>query len=335
MSTSRRLPTATATLLATLAIVAGCTSPATSPAPSAAATSGPTGNPAACAQAPEPASVDAWTGANDSANLSVIPVAISGDLACGLNRFLFSFVDSNNNVLASPDREASVAFYDLGRDTEVPVIQTASRFIWAIEDVRGIYETDVEFPEAGVWGAEFHFAPKAGGDGSTVRVAFEVLKDGRVKGVGDAAPSDATLTLADVGGDIRKLSTDTAPVADFYKVSIKQALVDHKPFLVAFATPKFCATGQCGPTLDRVKPFLAQYPTVTFINVEPYQLEWKDDQLQPVMTQGGLTPVQATLDWGLISEPWVFVVDRDGIITASFEGVFADSELKLALDKVK
>jgi hypothetical protein len=69
--------------------------------------------------------------------------------------------------------------------------------------------------------------------------------------------------------------------------------------------------------------------------VEPYQLEWKDDQLQPVMTQGGLTPVQATLDWGLISEPWVFVVDRDGIITASFEGVFADSELKLALDKVK
>ena len=50
-------------------------------------------------------------------------------------------------------------------------------------------------------------------------------------------------------------------------------LAAHEPFVLVFATPKFCKTAQCGPTLDRIKPFAARYPTVTFINVEPYKLE--------------------------------------------------------------
>jgi hypothetical protein len=48
-----------------------------------------------------------------------------------------------------------------------------------------------------------------------------------------------------------------------------------------------------------------------------------------------LTPTQATLDWRLPTEPWVFVVDRDGIVTDSFMLIFSDEELEAALTNVE
>ena len=108
------------------------------------------------------------------------------------------------------------------------------------------------------------------------------------------------------------------------------------PFLVAFATPKFCTSGQCGPTLERVKPLIDKYPTVTFINVEPYELKADaGGQLQPVLTGADLTPTKATTEWGLLSEPWIFVVDRAGMVTASYGLIFSEAEITSALDAVK
>jgi hypothetical protein len=105
--------------------------------------------------------------------------------------------------------------------------------------------------------------------------------------------------------------------------------------VLAFATPKFCASAQCGPTLDRLKPFVARYPSVTFINVEPYELRDEGGQLQPVVTNSNLTPARPTLEWGLLSEPWVFVVGRDGIVRGSFALIFGEAELAAAIDQVK
>jgi hypothetical protein len=85
-----------------------------------------------------------------------------------------------------------------------------------------------------------------------------------------------------------------------------------------------------------VKPFVERYPDVTFINVEPYKLKFENGSLQadldPATSQ--LVPVEATLQWGLVSEPWVFVVDRDGIVQGSFGLIFSDEELTTALDGV-
>ena len=113
------------------------------------------------------------------------------------------------------------------------------------------------------------------------------------------------------------------------------ALADRKPFVLVFATPKFCASGQCGPTLERIKPFKATYPSVTFINVEPFELRLESGQLQPVLTGGQLTPARPSIEWGLLSEPWVFVVNRDGVVTASLGLIFGETELATALDAVK
>ena len=81
----------------------------------------------------------------------------------------------------------------------------------------------------------------------------------------DARPTSAATS--------RSISTDAKPDPAFYQTSVADALAAHKPFLLVFATPKFCASAQCGPTLEQIKPIAAAHPEVTFINVEPYQLE--------------------------------------------------------------
>ena len=191
--------------------------------------------------------------------------------------------------------------------------------------MRGIYVANVSLPEAGQYGAEVTTS-KAGGSPEALRLRFDVQPSTTVIGVGDKAPASKTPTLADVGGDASHISTDTHPDPAFYQTSIDQALAKHDPFVVIFATPKFCTSAQCGPTLDSIKPYVAKYPGVTFIHVEPYKLKLVD---------GALQATAITDEWHLMSEPVVYVVNRDGVVTAQLDLIFSDAELTAALDAVK
>ena len=191
-----------------------------------------------------------------------------------------------------------------------------------------------DLPTAGSCGTEFTTAV-GGGSPEIIRIVLDVQPTSSVVAVGDKAPASDTPTLADVGGDVSKISTDPAPVAAFYETSIADAIAAKEPFVVAFATPKFCASQQCGPTLDRSSRSPRAHPGVTFINVEPYVLELQDGQLQPVLTDDQLTPAASTNEWRLPTEPWVFVVNRDGVITASLMMIFSDEELEAAIAAVE
>lgn len=296
----------------------------------------PAGATVPCAEQapPEQASIPEWAPGQQVP--SVFPVIVSSgmSIACGENRFMFSFLDADNTPVAAPDRAASIAFYDLAADPATPVTSAEGTFVWGIEGTVGIYVTNVSFPSAGLWGAEFTTTP-AGGAQETIRLQFQVYPEPAVVSVGDEAPASDTPTLADVGGDVASLSTDEEPVERFYETSVADALAAKEPFVLVFATPKFCASAQCGPTLDLVKPVAEANPELTVINVEPYELEDVEGQLQPVLTEaGGLTPAEATLEWKLLSEPWIFVVDGDGIVSASFEGIVSEAELEAAVAEV-
>jgi hypothetical protein len=295
------------------------------------------GDPSACASTPEPAAdvVSAWSGEQSP---SIFPQIInpSGTLACGQNRFMFSFLDASNTPVAAPDRTVTVAFTDLGSGTDTPDRTVDATFVWAIEDSVGIYVANVDFPTAGLWGAAFQ---TAGPDGATetIRMPFDVQPTSTTIAVGDRAPASDTLTLDDVGGDVSQISTDDEPVTAFYETSVADAIAAKQPFVLVFATPKFCVSAQCGPTLDRIKPIAAAHPDMTFINVEPYELQSVDGQLQPVLTgdPAQLTPVAAANEWKLAAEPWVFVVNGDGVVTASLMLIFGDQELEDAIAAVE
>jgi hypothetical protein len=264
---------------------------------------------------------------------SVFPVVVNSEFGIGPTRFLFGLVDASNNPVSSPDRSADVAFIQPGA-TSAPSPAPAT-FLWGIENVRGYYVASVDLKTAGQWTASISTVAK-GGSPETIQAPFTVKDKTSALAIGQKAPSVKTPTLADAGGDVTKVSTDPSPDPSFYKVSEDQALADHKPFALVFATPKFCTSRLCGPQLDQVKAVARDYPSVTFINVEPYKLELKDGQLQPVLdSSGNLQPVPAVDAFGILSEPWLYVVDKTGTITASFEGVFSEQELRGALDKVK
>ena len=263
------------------------------------------------------------------AKASILPVPVSSELGVGPNRYLFLFVDAKTNTpVSAPDRTASVSFTGPGGAT---IAATKAGFVWAIEGQEGIYVTAADFSTAGDWTAHFVTAA-AGKPEEKVDFGFQVVAKKHVIVPGDKAPSVDTPTLASVGGDVSKISSDPKPDKAFYETSIAAALTAKKPFVVVFATPKFCQSATCGPTLDKIKPVAAAHPNVTFINVEPYKLADDQGQLQPVLdAQGGLQSVAATDAFGLISEPYVFVVGSDGIVKASFELIFTPDEIEKAI----
>jgi hypothetical protein len=302
---------------------------------SAPAATGPSPVAGACATTPPPQGTpEGWDVGSQRPSIFPSVINPAGTVACGPNRLMFSFLDAQNVPVAAPDRTVDVKLFDLGADPAKAVAQGAATFIWAIEPRVGVYVIDVDLPTAGSYGIEFTTAA-GGGAPEVIRTLEDVQPTSSVVAVGDKAPASVTPTLADVGGDVSKISSDPKPVAAFYDTSIAQAIAARKAFVVAFATPKFCVSQQCGPTLDRLKPIAARHPGVTVINVEPYELEFKDGQLQPVLTDNNLTPAASTTEWRLPTEPWVFVVNRDGVVTESLMMIFSDEELEGALTAVE
>ncbi|MEI7744460.1 MAG: hypothetical protein WCK58_12030 [Chloroflexota bacterium] len=271
------------------------------------------------------------TPAPTAKSASVVPVIISSNKVVGANRFVFSFLDAKTNLpVAGPDRAASVAFIAPG--DPAPGTAAPAQFVWAIEGSRGEYILSTQFPVAGSWKAIFVTAAP-GKDQEAIGVAFDVVADGPTIAVGEKAPASKTPTLASVGGDIKLLSTDSKPDPAFYQTSVAEAVAQGKPFVLVFATPAFCQSAQCGPTLDRVKAVAKDAPAnIAFINVEPYKLTFTDGRLQPVLDSSGqLQPVDSVNDWQILSEPWIFTVDRTGVVRGSFEGVASDQELRDAI----
>jgi hypothetical protein len=300
-----------ARLIGLALLVAACSTPGTTADPSAAPVGSPSGS--------------AGAGA-------VFPVLVSSEVVVGENRILFSFLDaSGTKPIAAPDRTASIAFTGPGGEA-IPASE--GTFVWAIEGTSGLYVTEAEFPVAGSWSAQFTTAAP-GSPEATIPFVFDVREDATVVRPGEAAPSVDTPTLEDVGGEVEQISSDEEPQPSFYETSVADALAADEPFVLVFATPAFCQTQTCGPTLEKIKEAAARHPDVTIINVEPYETTFEDGQLQPVLDANNLlTPVEASDAYGLVTEPYVFVVDGDGKVARSFELIFTPEEIDAAIEAV-
>jgi hypothetical protein len=142
--------------------------------------------------------------------------------------------------------------------------------------------------------------------------------------VGDRAIRVHTQTGADVGGDLRKLSTRVPPPPELLNTDFADVL-GKKPVVLLFATPALCASRTCGPVVDIAEQVRAQSGQgVTFIQQEIYK---DNDPGKPVRDQ--------VTAWRLPTEPWAFVIDRAGKVAARFEGVFSVGELARAVARVK
>lgn len=142
--------------------------------------------------------------------------------------------------------------------------------------------------------------------------------------VGDQAIRIHTLTGADVGGVLSKISTRVPPPAEMLNTDFAD-VVGKKPVVLLFATPALCQSRTCGPVVDIADQVRAQNGKgVTFIQQEIYRDNDFNKGPRPQVTA-----------WHLPSEPWAFVIDRHGKITSRFEGVFSTGELARAVARVQ
>jgi len=140
--------------------------------------------------------------------------------------------------------------------------------------------------------------------------------------VGSKAIASRTPTIASTHGDLAALTTRRPPDRDLLRYSIADSLAAHRPFVVTFATPKFCTSRTCGPVVDVVDAVRKQFARtrIRFIHVEVYRDNDPAKGFNRWFTQ-----------WHLPTEPWTFLVGSNGRIAAKFEGSFSQAELAAAV----
>ena len=270
----------------------------------------------------------------------VVVVPAMGEIALGTQRFTFAAFTTQGEAVEAAG--ATVQFVllqgqqDLARqsvsavyyriEVETPHLHQAGDVHGHVE-AKGFFLVDAAtFDTSGFWRADVTLAggPAAGRKGS---LAFEVQSRGTSPALGAPAPATKNPTAKGLQ-DLAELTSRTPPYPPFHQMSIEEALQSRRPFVVAFATPAFCVSAICGPVLEIVRSVAdTAGDKAVFIQIEPYDLKI-------ARTQGRLSLVPAGREWGLQSEPWVFVVDREGRVAAKFEGLLTPQELLDAVNRV-
>lgn len=245
-------------------------------------------------------------------------LVVSSDLAVGPNRVAVGALNAENESVVHPDLDVGFEFF---RPDGTPAGKAEAEFIWAIPDVRGLWVASFDFDVAGAWQVGVR-----NGDGNlAVSPPFNVALEAAAVDVGEPAPRSVSKTTGD--GSLAEITTDTSPDPALYDQTVADAVTSGLPSVIVFATPAFCVSATCAPSLDTVKSLTGEFEDVNFVHVEVF-----DNLDAPSRDQLVLAPPVA--EWGLQTEPWVFVVDEDGIVRARFEGAIGEHELRRALDAV-
>jgi hypothetical protein len=183
-----------------------------------------------------------------------------------------------------------------------------------------VYSTELDFPGAGEW----KVAAILKEDGETMGAQMPGIVVGQFKKIprpGQAAPVIHTPTPEDAGGDLSKLTTRVPP-DDQNKVDYAEAL-GKEPIVLLFATPEFCQSRVCGPVVDVAEQAQHEYGgEAAFIHMEIYN---DNDPAQGVRPQ--------VRKFHLPTEPYLFTIDRSGVVADAVEGPFGLELMHEAVDK--
>jgi hypothetical protein len=178
----------------------------------------------------------------------------------------------------------------------------------------GFYGAEVELPEAGNWmvAAAIDAGGRQVGQGA-VPVSAEVPS-----AVGTRAKPLKTPVATSAAG--RKKICTRDPACPLHAISLDKALAAGKPTVLDFGTPLLCSSQMCGPVVDEQMVAAAKLGgKASFIHVEIYP------------SRDTAKPVKALTDYGFTTEPWILVIDRDGVIRNRFEGPVTAGQIEDAL----
>ncbi len=265
----------------------------------------------------------------------------ASEMVVGENRFPFGVMDVSGRLI--PDAEVHVSFYKLNNDQEVLKSEADAVFynisgstphrhpdgeIHMHEEVLPVYTVaSAIFDEPGIWRASLQIRLPNDSTQYQGSLAFQVEEVSATLQVNDEVPPSRNPTGRDVEY-LSMITTHNPPIPGFYQLTVEEALVQGKPFVVMFSTPAFCLTRMCGPVTDVTAQVYDTYKgRINFIHIEPWDLIL-------ARNEGRLEWTDISREWNLPSEPWLFVVDSAGYVHARFEGLVSPEELLRALDGV-
>jgi hypothetical protein len=186
---------------------------------------------------------------------------------------------------------------------------------------RVVYSAEVPFPENGEW--RLAALIKEGDElTATLLPSARVGEFNSVPRPGQRAPVIQTPTANEAGGDLSKITTRIPPDT-LNKVDYAEAL-GKEPILLLFATPQFCQSRVCGPVVDVAQQAQQEYGNeAAFIHMEIYNDNDPGRGVRPQVRK-----------FHLPSEPWLFAINRDGVVSSAIEGAFGLDLMDEVAEKV-
>jgi hypothetical protein len=277
------------------------------------------------------ASTDLYTGPPQRVSVG-LPLDDGRLISFGTVTFSFSFLGTGGGQASPAPGPTATARY-------VPTPGTpeggggGSPRITQPSQARGVYEaTGVRFDRPGYW----RVAVAADVDGSTRRAtaAFAVGDAPALPAPGQRALQTDNLTIRSKGVpkaaiDSRAVTEGKIPDPELHEWTIAQALREHRPIVVVFATPVYCMSRFCGPVTDAVDALWRRYrDRAVFIHVEIY----RDYNAQPQQIN------RAAADWllrnGDLTEPWLYLIGSNGRIVDRWSSLFDPDEVARELERL-
>lgn len=183
-----------------------------------------------------------------------------------------------------------------------------------------VYASEIRLSRPGEW--RMVAAVREDGKVTATRLpSVDVREDDPIPGPGDPAPRVHTPTVADVES-VAEIDT-RVPHSTLHEHDLAEVL-GSKPVVLVFATPALCQSRVCGPVVDVTEQVKHDHgDEVAFIYSEIYEGNDPNGALRE--------PVRA---FNLPTEPWLFVIDRDGKVETRIEGAFSVAELEVAVERV-
>lgn len=183
--------------------------------------------------------------------------------------------------------------------------------------IQAIYAAHIPVPRSGTYTVLTLTRTPSGLIGAPGEVA--VAASSPIPDVGQRPPAIATDTPASTGGNVHLLTTRIPP-ENMHSVSFNQVL-GKRPLALLFSTPQLCISRVCGPVTDIAVSLQNEFAgRITFIHEEVYVDNQPSKGLRPQLKA-----------FHLETEPWLFTINRQGIITTRLEGAFGVNEVRAAL----
>ena len=132
---------------------------------------------------------------------------------------------------------------------------------------------------------------------------------------GQKAPAVHTKKLADVDGDMGKITSYHFPIPAMYRYSEDEALKLGKPVVLEFATPAHCT--QCDKQLQLLKMLMRKYgDKVVVLHFDEY---YNPEAYRVFKVRG---------------EPWTVLLDRWGTVRRLYPGRTLEGEIDPMLAKL-